>query len=51
RQWMIESLFAEGKGSHGLDRARYRGRVYVQIQVYLIALVQNLKRILFAAQA
>jgi len=42
RKLMIESLFTESKGSHRLDRAR----VYVQIQVYLIALVPNLKRIL-----
>ena len=45
RQWKIEGLFGEAKQNHGLRRARYRGRQKVQIQAYLIATVQNLKRL------
>ena len=44
RQWKMEGIFAEGKDNHGLDRARYRGRAKMQIQAYMIAVVQNLKR-------
>lgn len=39
-------IFAEGKENHGLGRARYRGRSKVQIQAYMIALVQNIKRMM-----
>lgn len=46
RMWKVEGLFAEAKNLHGLQRARYRGRVKMQIQAYLVASVQNLKRIL-----
>ncbi len=45
RMWKIEGLFAEAKNNHGLKRARYRGRAKVQIQAYMIATVQNLKRL------
>jgi IS5 family transposase len=45
RQWKMEGIFAEAKDNHGLDRARYRGRSKMQIQAYLIASVQNLKRL------
>jgi transposase len=45
RSWKMEGIFAETKGNHGLDRAHYRGRSNVQIQVYLIATVYNLKRL------
>lgn len=45
RQWKMEGVFAEGKDNHGLDRARYRGRAKMQIQAYVIATVQNLKRL------
>ena len=45
RMWKIEGLFAEAKNNHGLKRARYRGRAKVQIQAYMIAIVQNLKRL------
>ena len=38
-------IFAEAKSFHGLRRARYRGRAKVQIQVYMISTVQNLKRL------
>ena len=37
----------EAKQLHGLSRAKYRGRSKVQIQAYLCAIVQNLKRLLF----
>lgn len=47
RMWKSEGLFAEAKQLHGLSRARYRGRKKVQIQAYLSAIVQNLKRLLF----
>lgn len=49
RMWKIEGLFAEAKGNHCLDRAKYRGREKVQIQAYLIAMVQNLKRLVTQA--
>ena len=42
-----EGLFAEAKQNHCLARAKYRGRAKVQIQAYLCAIVQNLKRLLF----
>ena len=45
RMWKCEGLFAESKQNHGLARARYRGRWKVQIQAYLIAMAQNLKRL------
>jgi hypothetical protein len=47
RMWKIEGLFAEAKQYHCLARAKYRGRRKVQIQAYLSAIVQNLKRLLF----
>jgi transposase len=47
RMWKCEGLFAESKQYHCLARARYRGRSKVQIQAYLSAIVQNLKRLLF----
>ncbi len=47
RMWKCEGLFAESKLYHCLARAKYRGRSKVQIQAYLCAIVQNLKRLLF----
>ena len=47
RMWKCEGLFAESKQNHCLARAKYRGRSKVQIQAYLCAIVQNLKRLLF----
>ena len=47
RMWKAEGLFAEAKQNHGLSRARYRGRPKVQIQAYLSAMAQNLKRLVF----
>jgi IS5 family transposase len=40
-----EHLFAEGKNEHGLERARRRGLSRVQSQMTLVAVVQNLKRL------
>ena len=45
RMWKSEGLFAEAKQNHYLSRAKYRGRPKVQIQAYLSAMVQNLKRL------
>lgn len=41
----VEHSFAEGKQQHGLGRARYRGLAPLQEQLYCIASVQNLKRL------
>jgi transposase len=46
RQWKMEGLFAEAKTFHGLDRARYRLRANMQIQAYMTASVQNIKRLM-----
>ena len=48
RMWKSEGLFAEAKRNHCLARAKYRGRSKVQIQAYFSAIVQNLKRLVFA---
>jgi transposase len=48
RMWKVEGLFAEAKQRHNLSRAKYRGRAKVQIQAYLTAIVQNLKRLVAA---
>lgn len=45
RRWKIEGIFAEAKNHHCLKRAKYRGLKKVQIQAYMIAIVQNLKRL------
>src|SRR5262245_22925149 len=45
RQWKAEGVFGEAKGSHGLRRAKYRGKTKMQIQLYLTAIAQNLKRL------
>lgn len=49
RMWKMEGIFAEAKSHHGLRKARYRGRAKVQIQIYMISIVQNLKRLATAA--
>ncbi|MDF2866627.1 MAG: hypothetical protein K0S11_97 [Gammaproteobacteria bacterium] len=46
RQWKIEGLFAEAKQYHGLGWAKYRELAKMQIQCYLTALIQNMKRLL-----
>lgn len=48
RQWKVEGLFGEAKVHHGLSRARYRGRAKMQIQAFMVATVQNLKRLVEA---
>ncbi len=45
RMWKIEGIFAEAKSRHWMRRARYRGRAMMQIQVYMTATVENLKRL------
>jgi len=45
RMWKMEGIFGEAKELHGLRHARYRRRWKVQVQVYMIATVQNLKRL------
>lgn len=50
RSWKMEGIFAETKDNHGLRRAQYRGRSKVQIQVYLVAITYNLKRLASAAR-
>jgi len=42
---IIERKFAEGKNRHGLARARYWGLAKVSLQVLMVALVTNLKRL------
>ena len=49
RMWKCAGLFAESKQNHCLARATYPGRPNVQIQAYLCAIVQNLKRLLFSS--
>lgn len=46
RLWKIEGLFSEGKNCHGLLRAKLRGLPKVQMQAYMTAVVQNLKRLI-----
>jgi transposase len=50
RMWKLEGLFAEGKTFHTLNRARYRGISKLQIQIYMIASVQNLKRLVYISE-
>ncbi|MEW5251730.1 transposase [Microbulbifer sp. 2201CG32-9] len=45
RAWKVEGLFGEAKDNHCLRRAKYRGLANAQIQFYLTALTQNLKRV------
>ena len=45
RMWKSEGLFAEAKQNHNLSRAKYRGRPKVQIQAFLTAIAQNVKRL------
>ncbi len=41
-----EHIFAEAKGSHGMERARVRGCRRLQVQAELAGTVQNLKRLI-----
>jgi transposase len=45
RMWKSEGLFAEAKQNHNLSRAKYRGTSKVQIQAFLSAIAQNVKRL------
>jgi transposase len=45
RKWFMEGSFAEGKNLHLLRRALFRGLEWVQIQFYLVASIQNLKKL------
>ncbi|NIM07258.1 MAG: IS1182 family transposase [Armatimonadetes bacterium] len=44
-RWKVEGIHAEAKCRHGLRRAARRGLTNVRIQVYLTAVVMNLKRL------
>jgi hypothetical protein len=46
RMWKLEGIFAEAKQLHGLNKARYRGLEKVQIQAYMVGIVQNIKRLI-----
>lgn len=46
RKWKIEGLFGEAKENHSLRRAKYRGIGNAQIQCYMIAMIQNIKRLI-----
>lgn len=45
RMWKIEGIFGEAKTRHLFGRAKYRGLSKLQIQVYMVSTVQNLKRL------
>lgn len=47
RLWKIEGILQEAKANHCLGRAKYRGLSKMQIQAYLSASAQNIKRIIF----
>jgi len=44
-KWRVEGVHGEAKTQHGLRRAARRGLANVSIQVYLTAMVMNLKRL------
>jgi transposase len=45
RKWLMEGSFAEGKNLHLLRRVLFRGLEWVQVQFYLVATIQNLKKL------
>lgn len=49
RQTVVEGSFADAKGYCAHNHARWRGRMKMQIQCYLVATVQNLKKLLIYA--
>lgn len=49
RQTCMEGTFGEGKNWHGLQRARWRGLMKMQIQALLTATVLNVKKLLKVA--
>lgn len=46
RKNICEGSFGDGKENHGHDKTRYRGKHRYQIECYLIATVQNIKKLL-----
>ena len=44
-KWRVEGIHGEAKTQHGLRRAARRGLANVSIQVYLTAMIMNLKRL------
>ena len=46
RMHVAEGSFAEAKNAHGHQRTRWRGRWKMQAQCYLVAAIQNLKKLL-----
>lgn len=46
RLWKMEGIISEAKHRQGLARAKYRGMLKVQIQAYLSASAQNIKRLM-----
>ena len=46
RFWKLEGIISEAKNRQGLARAKYRGLIKVQIQAYLSASAQNIKRLI-----
>jgi len=48
RQTCMEGLFGQGKSQHGLQRARLRGLMKMQMQALLTAMVLNIKKLLWA---
>jgi hypothetical protein len=50
RMWKIEGIFGEAKNRHLFGRAKYRGLSKLQIQVYMVSTVQNLKRLVAIAK-
>jgi transposase len=48
RMWKAEGIMFEAKHCHGLKRAKYRSLTKVQIQTWMTASVQNMKRLITA---
>lgn len=46
RLWKIEGINSEAKLLHGLNRVRYRSRWKAQVQAFMTAMVQNIKRLI-----
>lgn len=45
RMWKMEGIISEAKLRNGLSRAKYRGLMKTQIQAYMVASAQNMKRL------
>jgi len=48
RFWKVEGIIGEAKNRHCLSRAKYRGLTKTQIQAYMSASAQNIKRLTMA---